>query len=92
MFLPVFNDCLRVDDRLTILRGRRSEATATSYSAIDSEAMKQFEMKKKTFGSEIDKRLERDGKGDMLIKISGAEGTYKTSHTAVGNGSIRIPR
>ena len=75
-----------------ILRGQRREVTATNLSAIDFEAMKQFEIKKKSFGSEIDKRMEREGRGDMFIKISGVEGMYETSRTSLGNGFLRIPR
>ena len=59
-----------------------------SRSAIESDAVKQFEGKKKSFGDDQDKRLSKP----MFISIPGLEDTYSSVQKPLGYGGVSIPR
>ena len=87
-FLEKFRSYIQQNNISAIPRGQRREATTASRPAIESEAVKEFEAKKKSFGSAQDKRLNKP----MLIKIPGLEGTYENSRKPIGSGGVDIPR
>ena len=87
-FLEKFHSFIRQNNISAIPRGQRREATTASRPVIESEAMKEFEAKKKSFGSTEDKRLNKP----MLINISGLESTCDKLPYPIGFGGVDIPR
>ncbi|CAF9936148.1 MAG: hypothetical protein HETSPECPRED_010032 [Heterodermia speciosa] len=87
-FLERFRSFMELNNISSIPRGQRREATATSRPAIESEAMKEFEKKKRSFGDDQDKKLSRP----MFIRIPGLEDRYDRLQRPLGFGGIDIPR
>ena len=87
-FLETFHYFLEQNNISSIPRGQRREATTASRPAIESEIMKEFEAKKKSFGDDQDKILNKP----MFIRIPGLEGTYSSSRKPLGFGGVDIPR
>ena len=87
-FLERFRSFMELNNISSIPRGQRREATAISRPAIESEAMKEFEAKKKSFGDSQDKELNRP----MFIRIPGLEDRCDKLQRPLGFGGVDIPR
>ena len=87
-FLERFRSFIERSNISSIPRGQRRDATTVSRPAIESEVIKQFEAKKKSFGDDQDKRLSKP----MFIRIPGLDDTYASSRKPLGFGGVDIPR
>ncbi|KAG7006032.1 hypothetical protein G7Y79_00016g040170 [Physcia stellaris] len=90
MFLKLFRSRLRqsdATDAASIHMGRQKKYTALQNSAIDFEALKQFEERKKNFGSAISKNLKKP----FWIRVEDSEARYAMSRNRQGYGEEEIP-
>lgn len=88
MFLDLFRSRLKQRDAAaaSFLIGRRKKYTALQRSAIDFEALKQFEERKKNFGSAIRKGLKKP----FWIRVENSEARYAMSRDRQGYGKKEI--
>lgn len=87
-FLGILQSMITPEDMATILGSRRKMINEENKAVIYSEALREFEGKKKNFWNDEDKRLNKP----MFIKIPGSERILRSPVTEFRKGGLYVSR